>query len=153
MSSSQPLPRSSHSAVGVGRKLYVWGGYSSSKTIQTADLEIFDETWQQPQKLRGRLPDSLSCAAVTADGEIAYTFGGTTDTYCNTLYQINMSTLECIELVPVNPSHAPKKTSGSAMVHFKDKLVVYGGYTGQVQTSEMHVFDLKSSGYNYARIR
>ena len=148
MTSSQPLPRSSYAAVGVGRKLYVWGGYNSSHTIQTAALEIFDETaWQHPQQLRGRLPDGLSCMAATADGEIAYTFGGTTDTYCNTLYQINVSTLECIELVPVNPSHAPKKTSGSGIVHFKDKLVVYGGYTGQVQTSELHVFDLKTSEY------
>ena len=31
------------------------------------------------------------------------------------------------------------------MVYFKDKLVVYGGYTGLDWTDEMHVFGLRKS--------
>ena len=103
-------------------------------------METFDvpsETWQQPQELRCSLPDNLCAMAVARDNENAYFFGGASGTrlnvtYFNTLYQLNLSTLECKELVPRNPSQAHVKQSDSGMVLFKNKLYysarrVHGG--------------------------
>ena len=136
-------------------------------------FDVPSEKWQQPQKLRGSLlPDDLCAMAVARDSEKAYFFGGvsfssskaarTRDsenprffggvsdsssnlTFFNTLYQLNLSTLECKELVPRNPSQAPVKQCGSGMVFFKDKLVVQGGYTGKDCSNELYTFDLKNS--------
>ena len=150
MSSREPQPRSNHAAIDFRQKLYVWGGSGSPAKIQASMVETFDvpsETWQQPQQLRGSLPDNLGAMAVAGDSESAYFFGGVSGShsFSNTLYQLNLSTLECKELIPRNPSQAPVKQSGSGMVLFKDKLVVHGGYTGKDRSNELHTFDLKNS--------
>ena len=153
MSLRQPQPRESHAAVAVGEKLFVWAGDCGSTKIQTTTIESFDVPsgiWEQPQQLHGSLPDGLYGMAVASDGKSAYTFGGRSGshpnyTYYNTVYQINLSTLECSELVPKDLSFAPKKSYGSGMVLFNDKLVVHGGYTGQDWTDDLHVFDIKTS--------
>ena len=150
----EPVPRYRHAAAGVGQKLYVWGGSGHTAKVETTKIESFDvtsETWQQPQQLHGSLPDGLRGMTVTTDGENAYSFGGSTDTsknlvYYNALYQINLSTLQCKELVPEASSQAPQKKSNSTIVCFNEKLVVHGGRTsGGDLTNELHVFDLKSS--------
>jgi len=62
MAARQRLPRSDHAAVGIGSKLYVWGGDSlSGSAIRTKELESFDVlslTWKEPQVLHGvNMPD------------------------------------------------------------------------------------------------
>jgi len=52
----------------------------------------------------------------------------------SSLYQIDLSTLQCRELVPTNGSPVPKK--GSRMVYFNEKLVVYGGYLAEGAVSK-----------------
>ena len=155
MATRQPLPRREHAAVGIGSKLYVWGGYGGSSKIKTTALETFDVTsvqWEQPQLLNGSsMPDGLWGMAVTSDGETAYCCCGVTGshpnyTYYNTVFQITPSQHLCKELQPTSPSDArPQETSYSRVVRFQDKLVLYGGYTGQRSTNELHVFDLKKS--------
>lgn len=153
--SREPHPRDSHAAVGIGQKLYVWGGYGGSAKIRTTTIERFDvcfETWEEPRQLQRSLPDGLSNMAVACDGERAFSFGGTIGTYpnytyLNTLYEINLSTLQCKELLPRTPSQAPKKLSGSRMVYFNHKLIVHGGRTPQGATDELHVFDLQTSKF------
>ena len=150
MSSREPQPRTCPAAVEFRQKLYIWGGHGHPAKIQASIVETFDvpsETWQQPQDIRGSLPDHLWGMAVVRDNEYAYFFGGVSRsslnfTYFNTLYQLNLSTLECKELVPRNPSQAPVKQGGSGMVLFKDKLVVYGG---KDRSNELYTFDLKNS--------
>lgn len=150
MLSKQPQPRERHAAVGIGRNLYVWGGFGGkSASIQTATIETFDvhsETWQEAKELRCSLPANLRGMAVTTDGVTAYTFGGRTDhdAYLNTIYEINPRTLQCRELVAKNPSHTPKQAYGSGLLYFNRKLVVHGGRIGQDRTNELHVFDLKA---------
>ena len=155
MATRQPLPRERHAAVGIGSKLYVWGGEGDFSKIKTTALEIFDVTsvqWEQPQLLNGSsMPDGLQAMAVTSDGETAYCCCGLTDsfptyTYYNTVFEISPSQHLCQELQPASPSDAkPQRTSGSRVVRFQDKLVLFGGYTGQRWTNELHVFDLKKS--------
>lgn len=148
----QPTARVWHAAVGVGGKVFVWAGYNNSTTIQTTTVESFNVsalTWEQPRQLNGSLPDGLQKAAVTGDGENFYFFGGCTRSGCiNTLYEINPCTLLCRELLPRGPSDSPSKQEGSGCVYFKNKLVVYGGYTSKEQyTDDVHIFDLDKSEY------
>ena len=157
MATRQPLPRESHAAVGIGSKLYVWGGYGGSSKIKTTALDTFDVTsvqWEQQTALRGcDMPDGLQAMAVTGDGETAYCCCGmtrrtgsiTSYTYYNTVFEIIPSQRLCKELQPTSPSLMLEGTSGSRVVRFQDKLILYGGYTGQRRTKELHVFDLKES--------
>ena len=156
MATRQPLPRPWHAAVGIGSKLYVWGGCSSSSTIstRTLSLETFDVpsvTWEEPQVLHGSdMPEGLRGMAVTSDGQTSYSFGGRAGshpyTYYNTLFQVIPSQHLCQELQPTSSSNtAPDKTSASCILQFQDKLVLQGGYTGQSRTNELYVFDLKES--------
>lgn len=146
MSSTQPQPRYRHAAFGVGLKQYVWAGSADINTAQIETFDISSAKWEKPQLLQGSLPDSLSGMAVTTDGEHAYTFGGVKgSTRINTLYEINPRTLQCRELLPESSLHAPKGASASGLVYYKGKLVVYGGYTDEGRTDDLHVFDLRKS--------
>ena len=124
-----------HVAVDIGTKLYVWGGYDGSSTIRSTALEIFDVTslnWKQ-EDLRGSdMPDGLRAMAVTSDGETAYCCCGRAGsypnaTYYNTVFEITPSQHLCKELQSTSLSHTCmlEKTSGSQVVRFQDKLVLY----------------------------
>ena len=130
----------------------VWGGDGGRANIDPAKIESFDvfsEAWDLTQQLRCPLPDSLRSIAATTDGKSAFFFGGSTPgsegfTYSNTLYQVNLSTLQCRELVPKTPFRAPK-AGGSCMIFFDQKLVVYGGYTGKGRCDKVYVFNMRTS--------
>lgn len=154
------LQRRYHAAASVGQKLYVWAGsdYSGRERVQTTTVERFDvcsESWLESRQLHGKLPDGLQGMAVTLVDESAYTFGGEAfDSleefnvkYFNDLFQINLFTLECKEIVPEPLSQVPKKLSFSGMVHFNHMLVVHGGCCryGQERTDDVYVFDLRTS--------
>ena len=152
----EPQARNCHAAVGVGQTFYAWGGDGGGTSVQASTVECLDvpsATWQEPRQLRGHsLPDRLDSVAVTADGERAYSFGGRTgsanSTACNAVYEVNMTSLECRELAPASASPAPSKKIGSGMVHYQHMLVVYGGWTSEGPTDELHVFDLNTSEAN-----
>ena len=148
MSSRQPQARVQHAAIGVGKKLYIWGGFSGHGNIQTMTVESFDissESWQQPMSFKlfqgQQLPDNLYATAITNACESVYFFGGVTgpnDTGFTKMYHVNLSTLECRELESKNPSDAPEDLKGSRMVLFNGKLVHSG-------SAELHVYDFKTS--------
>ena len=149
MSFREPRPRWRHAAVGIGRRLHVWGGTSAtmipSKTVHSFDVPSL--TWEEPRKFRGSLPGSLYDMAVATDGENAHTFGGWNDSYSNTIYRMNPEECTLRELLPADSGSpcAPEAKSYSSMVQFKGKLVVHGGYGDEGRTDELHVFDLKKS--------
>ena len=158
MLSRQPHPRREHAAVGFGQKLYIWGGEGDHTKIQTSMIESFNlssESWEQPKLLNLSLPDRLWDMAVTSDGQNTYSFGGRVggDIYFNTLYQYNLSRQQCKELVPRNPSHAPRKQSVGGMVYFDHKLVVHGGLCSDGKYSdELYTFDLRTSESRWSRL-
>ena len=157
MSTTEPTARYGHVAVGVGDRLFIWGGNNKRTPIQPTTFESFNLSalkWEHPRQLNGTLPDGLWNTVGTSDGEYGYTFGGYTGTTrLNTLYEINTRTLLCRELLPNSSSHAPKKVSGCRTVLYKKKLVVYGGYTGETCTDDLHVFDLDKSEYMQGNIK
>ena len=151
------LKRVFHVAASVGPKLRVWGGndYSSSYRVRTTTVESFDvssESWLRPQLLDGSLPDQFQGMAITEVDETAYTFGGEAWTgsdyvYFNKIFKINLSTLQCREIVPEPHSPVPLKVSFSSVVQFDHMLVVHGGMCQwrKVVTDKVHVFDLQTS--------
>ena len=149
-----PSARRSHGAVGCGGNLFVWAGYGRrGSPVPSSVLERFNvvsTSWQEPRQLRGQsLPDRLHRMAVTSDGEKAYCFGGLVGTFVsgqkhNSLYCLDLSSQVCRKIVPSSESPSPRYDS--AMVHYRRKLVLYGGDTGGGSPSdELFVFDLDTS--------
>ena len=151
---AEPSARYGHGAVGCGANLFVWGGDGGpGSRVPSSVLERFNvvsTSWQEPRQLRGQsLPDGLHRMAVTSDGEKAYCFGGLVGSYVsgqrrNSLYCLDLSSQVCRVIVPSSESPSPR--CDSAMVHYKGKLVLYGGVTGGGSISdELFVFDLDTS--------
>ena len=147
---AEPSARHSHAAVGCGGNLFVWGGYGgSSSPVPSSVLERFNvvsTSWLEPRQLRDQsLPDGLHRMAVTSDGEKAYFFGGMDESgeRNNSLYCLDLSSLVCRKIVPSSESPSPR--DDSAMVHYRRKLVLYGGDTGRSTPDELFVFDLDTS--------
>ena len=146
---AEPSARYSHAGVGCGGNLFVWGGDGSrGSPVPSSALERFNvvsTSWQEPRQLRGQsLPDGLHRMAVTSDGEKAYFFGGRDGSYKlqNSLYCLDLSSQVCRKMVA---SESPSPRDYSAIVHYRRKLVLYGGYTGRSISDELFVFDLDSS--------
>ena len=139
----EPEARSNHVAVVVDNNMLVWGADETS-TVETFDVS--SATWLEPRQLHGdTLPNALYNMAVTSNKKRAYVFGGysvASRQYYNQLFVIDLTSLECRELVPGSSSR-PSARSGSRMVCYGRKLVMYGGRTdtGAV-LDELHIFDL-----------
>ena len=148
---AEPFARCNHGAIVFGVNLFVWAGYGGrGSPVPSSVLERFNvvsTSWQEPRQLRGQsLPNGFNSMAVTSDGEKAYFFGGTdeSNTRHNSLYCLDLSSLVCRVIVPGFKSPSPPYDS--AMVHYRRKFVLYGGYTDGGSTSdELFVFDLDTS--------
>ena len=145
--SREPQRRHYHAAFCVGSKHILWGG-DGSPAIQTAQIEAFDifsAKWREPLLLKGSPPARLEGMAVTTDGNSAYSFGGYEDsTRTNSIYEINLRTLECRKIPPASTS-SPPGLAYIGMVLFQDHLVVYAGFTDKGRTTDLRVFNLRKS--------
>ena len=151
----QPHARRSHAAVSEEQNMLIWGGENRDGSLKTSTLEIFDVlsvVWQDPQQFRGQpLYDGHRGMAVASDGEKAYMFGGVTgpfgsQTCCNTLYQFDLTSMECTILEPSTTAVSPSAAEGSRMVCANRKLVLYGGFTyANLPSDELFTFDLDTS--------
>ena len=152
-SGREPRARGGHAAVSSSRHMLVWGGGGGSGVMMnTSTVEIFDvisATWRDPRQLSGQsLPDGLHYMGIAAlDGDKAYSFGGRTGSTCiNDLLEIELTSLQCRHLVPAEGSAPPPSArEGSALVCYRKNLVMYGGFTDDGQSDELHVFDLNTS--------
>ena len=151
----QPHARRSHAAVSEEQNMLIWGGENRDGSLKTSTLEIFDVlsvVWQDSQQFRGQpLYDGHRGMAVASDGEKAYMFGGVTgpfgsQTCCNTLYQFDLTSMECTILEPSTTAVSPSAAEGSRMVCANRKLVLYGGFTyANLPSDELFTFDLDTS--------
>lgn len=150
----EPPARQHHAAVTMGPYVFVWAGTDrSSSYVESSVVECFDVTsisWQQPRQLCNQaLPVGYRNMGVAWDGKNAYLCGGYflsngLEERSNKLYEVNMSSLQCRELVPAT-SVAPTAKSSSRLVCVNRILVSYGGYTGRTASNELFVFDLNMS--------
>lgn len=76
-----PPPRTNHTAVAIGRKIYVWGGITTAELIDIGDMWILDLTdleapsWHEVNQL-GDLPPPRCGHTMFAIGNKLYLFGG-----------------------------------------------------------------------------
>ena len=157
-SKGEPSARVYHAAVGSRYNMFLWAGdshheYSVTSTV-VETFDVLSTSWRQPLQLRGRppLPDGLRNKAVTTDEERAYFFGGYvgpsgSGERQNCLFSLDLSSLSCGMLTPTTAEGYPTPRAGSAMVHYKRKLVVYGGWITNA-TDDLLVFDLDTSEAN-----
>ena len=150
---SEPSVRFYHAAVGFDRNMFLWAGTGSavsSSVVHSFNAETV--SWGEQRELSGQLPPDGWCGmAVACDRERAYGyfFGGIVGpkkscAYRNTLYALDLLSMQCREIVPTNA--APSGREHSAMVYYKKKLVVYGGQAGAAAVfDDLFVFDLKTS--------
>ena len=134
--------RLGHAAVGVGQTLLVWGGLGVEETSLVERFDVVSTTWRDARRLQGdSLPNGLHDMVVTSDGEMGYVFSGHYSGSCSDkLFAINLTSLECRELVPsAQSSYIPGPRSASAMVYSEGRLVMYG------DSREVEVFDLNKS--------
>ena len=141
----EPKAREDHAAVVVDNNMLVWGGRGVDETSTMETFDVSSATWLEPRQLHGdTLPNGLYDMAVTSDKKRAYVFGGysnSTRKYYNQLFVIDLTSLECRELVPGSSSR-PSARNGSRMVCYGRKLVMYGGRTDTGVSDELHIFDL-----------
>ena len=151
ISTAEPSARYGHAAVGSGSNMFVWGGDGGGGSVVSSYVverfNVQSTSWQEPRHIRGQSPpDGLYAMAVVSDGERAYYFGGYLgrgSQSCNSLYVLDLSSMQCRQMATGGES--PTARSWSAMVHYKRRLVVYGGYTGSGASDELFVFDLDTS--------
>ena len=153
---AEPSARYGHAAVGSGSNMFVWAGEDDGgsdggggSVVSSSAVEQFNvqsTSWQEPRQLRGQSPDRLCNMAVASDGEKAYYFGGVVGggyQYCNSLYVLDLSSMQCRQMATGGES--PTARSHSAMVHYKRRLIVYGGWTESGISDELFVFNLDTS--------
>ena len=146
-SSYEPLCRFGYAAVAVGSKVRRWGvGHKRNVQEVASNVEVFDvttELWEQ-NSIHGTPPPGLSNTAYTVVGTSLYSFGGYNGKFLyNSLYQLDLHTLEWKQLVVRNPSSGPHRMCGSRMVSCGDnQLIVFAGRGNSGYSNELHIFNL-----------
>ena len=149
----EPSARGFHAAIATGQSMLVLAGNDGSggSSIDSSLVERFNATsttWNQPHHLLNQaLPDGYSRMGVTSDGEKLYTFGGYVGRQCcNTLYEIDILSLECRELVPATSATSPTVRSSCSLVYWNRRVIMYGGAIDAfIPIDELFVFDLNTS--------
>jgi len=146
--SYEPLGRFGHAAVAVGSKVHMWRGTVPEGNVPefASTVEVFDlttELWEQ-KSIHGIPPPGMSNTAYTVVGTSLYSFGCYDgEAYSNSLYQLDLHSLEWKELVVRNPSSGPQRKCGSRMVSYGDnQLIVFAGEGDSGCTNEVHIFSL-----------
>ena len=151
----EPSPIFGHGAAAVGARCYLWGGcvqdFSASGRRKLAStVEIFDpylETWEE-HHTTGVPPPGLYAGACISLLDSVYWFGGCDgSSYYNSLHRLDTTTLEWMEIQPVNQVDGPMRKAAREMVSFlQDQLAVFGGYgipTGPTQPGAMFTKDTR----------
>ena len=148
-SSYEPIGRFGHAAVAVGTKVHMWRGMRPKGNVQefASTVEVFyltTELWEQ-KSIHGIPPPGRSNTASTVVGTSLYSFGGFDGkAFSNSLYQLDLHTLEWKELVVRNPCSGPQRKRGSRMVSYGDnQLIVFAGKGDNGFTNEMHIFNIE----------
>ena len=167
--SREPSPRWGHYSAAIRGQVYIYGGFTKKFFKRKPELAVsvhsFNqcmETWQT-RTTTGKHPPGPYDGACTSSGHHLYVsggddgFGSDPSLLKDSLHQLDTDSLEWSEL----PS-GPTKKQKCAMVAYKDKLILFGGYgipSGPMQpraqfiehnrftdgrgwTNELHSFDL-----------
>ena len=132
---SEPPGRAWHCSAAVDREVFIYGGFGESEE----DTQLFSfsadaERWNDRIIFPAQSPciaDEYGCAFTSA-GHLMYFYGKHSyqDYYPGCLYQLDTKTLDWTLLSQVPPGGGgdyPIHKSGCRMVHYDDKLWLFGG--------------------------
>ncbi|XP_011405743.1 PREDICTED: kelch domain-containing protein 2-like [Amphimedon queenslandica] len=151
-----PSERKGHSMVRIGDHLYLWGGYqpslpfahdSEQKRTMSSRIEVYHlptGRWEQ-KPTTGNPPLGITGYATAAIGNEIFYFGGYCnhdDCYHNSLYSLDVATLNWRELSFTDTHHGPMMKSHCGMIALQlddgeDYLVVIGGGGPHPSTRQM----------------
>ena len=173
----EPSPRLSPFATSAAGQTYVYGGFvpndGSDSDDDDGDYPGVDEgpetvyKFSQKEEIWKKHTTTLSSGyfpppkimngACTSVGDTVYLYGGMNDNYISGgLYSLDTRQMKWRKV-----SNGPVETMGCGIVHFRNKLIIFGGYGPQpVPTqpgatylpededlggynNELHIFDLK----------
>ena len=139
----------------IDSKVFIWGGVLSAieDTSHLKNLYVLDtlrETWKSCP-ITGEHPLGYKYCSTTQSGNTLYVYGGS-DEYnhkTGSLFSLELDLDLALwkELSP-HVHNGPRNKAGSGMVVYRDKIIIFRGYTeDEADTNELHVFDL-STGNN-----
>ena len=138
---TSPSRRNGHSAVIIGNKMVVIGGWDSSTTVASADIFQLDfDTWtwsKWPVELSSNM-----CTAVYTQGLIYIFRGGDGQNYYNDMYTIHPTTFELKTVETQGTS--PSVRANYASVILDNCLYIVGGWDGTKRFDDMYRFHIPS---------
>jgi len=158
----QPRPRYWHTATLLDAKLFIFGGYSGTKSL--SDVHILDTEamlWSQPA-IFGDIPPALSNHSCTLVGQRLYVFGGMTiapneagESFIK--YSCDVQVLDCDTMTWERLRRRGTQPAGRAYheaVLVGGYILLLGGWSGQAQgLSELSTLDLGGIGPTWYSVR
>ena len=134
----------------IDSKVFIWGGTLTDKqdTSHLKNLYILNtlkENWKS-KSINGEHPREYVYCYSAQSGNLLYVYGGgdENDKDWGSLFILNLDILSWRELSPHVRDGPSKKISGGMAV-LGDKIILFGGYTGdRRQTNELHMFNLST---------
>ena len=145
--SDEPSPRTRHFSAPVEDKLYVWGGDGGHrKSVVTSIVHHYDpdsETWNT-NTCEGPHPPGIEHGACASAGHHLYTYGGWDEggNYQGTLHLLDTRSRRWKLISSASEGGSMKKT-GSRMIVYDSKIVLFGGFVNSRRTNELHTFNLR----------
>ena len=146
----EPLGRAGCVSATIDSKVFVWGGEltDGEDTSHLKNIYILDtlkENWKS-KSINGEHPRGYQYCCSAQSGNVLYVYGGLDETNIRTgsLFSLNLDVLSRKEL-----SHhvhdGPSKKHGGGIFVQGDKIILFGGYTGDDDwTNELHIFNLST---------
>ena len=142
---AEPSPRRLHFSAAVVDKLYVWGGGGDrGKSVVTSIVHHYDpdsETWNT-NTCEGPHPPGISHGACASAGHHLYTYGGWDEGW-NHQGTLHLLDTRSRRWKLISSQGGPMRKSGSRMVVYDSKIVLFGGHGNSGNTNELHTFNLK----------
>ncbi|PIA61050.1 hypothetical protein AQUCO_00300516v1 [Aquilegia coerulea] len=142
----QPGARDSHSSVLVGHRMIVFGGTNGSKKVN--DLHVLDlrtKEWSSP-RCEGTPPSPReSHTSTVVSDEKLVIFGGSGEgeaNYLNDLHVLDLKTMRWTSPEVKGDIPAPRDSHVSLAIG--NKLLVYGGDSGERYHGEVDVLDMET---------
>ena len=153
----EPSGRAGCVSATIDSKVLVWGGTLTDQqdTSHLKNIYILDtlnEKWTS-KSTTGEHPRGYQFCCSAQSGNVLYVYGGLdeNDEYTGSLFSLNLDILSWRELSP-HVQDGPRKKHSGGMIVRGEKIILFGGFTEDVEeTNELHIFDL-STGMSWKYI-
>ncbi|KAL3690523.1 hypothetical protein R1sor_016832 [Riccia sorocarpa] len=121
------VKRARHAAAGVGKAIYVIGGYTDKTMGDVLKFDTDKEQWSTPSFL-GDLPSPRSSHSATVVGKKVYVFGGIGEKAAlNDVHILDTDTNTWSTPTVLGEPPAPRYSHSAVLVN-DDRIIIYGGH-------------------------